>query len=106
MKTLFLTGSFLTALILTSCYDPHAQSSPIVREVEAAGAGNLSTFTEPGVTEWFGKHPDLDRKILAECAPIFQRADANWYNTAEGTVCRSARRAEPPPVWTADPRRW
>ncbi len=53
MKQAFTFASLIAVSFLTGCYDPHAQDSPIVREVQAAGAGNLSMFTYQGLAEWF-----------------------------------------------------
>ena len=93
-------------LLLAACYDPHAQDSKIVREVEAAGSGSLSTYTLPGLEQWFGERPELATKIAYECLPLRKRAGANWLTTAEGSVCRAAALTAPPPVPTADQRTW
>ncbi len=106
MRQLLTVGSFLGLLALASCYDPHARDSPIIRELQAAGAGDLSTFTQQGLGDWLGKHPKLATKIAAECLPIAQKAQANWNLTAEGTACQVAARSAPPPEYTADPRAW
>lgn len=89
-----------------ACYDPHAQNSKIVREVEAAGAGNLSTYTQPGLVQWFSSRPELAKKIAAECQPISRTASADWLTTSEGTVCHAAELMEPPPQYKADQRTW
>ena len=78
------------ALLLTACYDRNAQRSAIVRQVEAAGAGDLSTYTQQGLTQWFSTRPQLAQQIAAECVPIAKVAPANWLTTSEGTVCHVA----------------
>lgn len=90
----------------TACYDPHAHDSKIVQEVEGAGSGDISTYTVPGLTEWFSHRPELAKKIANECAPIARTAPANWLTSAEGTVCYVATRMAPPPPITADQRTW
>lgn len=96
----------MTAGVLAGCYDPHAQQSKIVREVEAAGAGDLSTYTEAGLVQWFSSRPALATKIATECEPISRAATANWLTTSEGTVCHAADLMEPPPQYKADTRIW
>ena len=101
-------GTWLAALVffLNACYDSHAQDSKIVREVEAAGSGDLSTYTLQGLEQWFGERPQLATKIAYECFPIRKTATANWLTTAEGSVCQAAFATAPPPPMTADPRAW
>ena len=93
-------------LLLAACYDPHARDSKIVREVEAAGSGSLSTYTLPGLEQWFGERPELAIKIAYECLSLRKTAGANWLTTAEGSVCQAAALTAPPPVPTADQRTW
>lgn len=99
----------IVAVILGSeagCYDPHAQGSRIVREVESAGAGNISTYTIPGLVQWFSHRPELAKKVASECAPIESGAGANWGTSAEGSVCYAATKMVPPPPMIADQRTW
>jgi hypothetical protein len=90
----------------TACYDPHAHDSKIVREVKAAGAGDISTYTVPGLTEWFSHRAELATRIANECLPMAKTAPANWATSAEGTVCHVATRMASPPPITADQRTW
>lgn len=107
MKRFLLLSLIATScLTLGSCYDPHAQGSRIVREIEANGSGGLNTFTLQGLVAWFGERPKFAAKINAECTPLWPASDANWITTAEGTACRAARIATPPPQMTADQRAW
>ena len=105
-REILITATVLAAVCLSGCYDPHAQDSRIVREVEAAGAGNLSSFTYQGLVDWFFKHPDVTKKIAGECAAVARTAPANWLTTAEGTTCHAAEVAAPPPQFKADQRTW
>lgn len=88
------------------CYDPHAQQSKIVRQVEAAGSGDISTYTVPGLTEWFSHRPELATKVAKECASVARTAPANWATSAEGSICYVAARMAPPPPIIADRRTW
>src|SRR5436305_7914185 len=106
MKPFLAICSLTSFLVLVGCYDPHAQDSKIVQEVEAAGAGNLSTFNYQGLALWLADRPALTRKVYAECVPISRTAAANWNTTAEGTVCHAAATVLPPPNLTADTRAW
>lgn len=105
---LTLVMMLVATLVATesACYDPHAHDSKIVREVEAAGSGDISTYTVQGLTEWFSHRPELAKKVANECAPIAKTAPANWTTSAEGTVCYVATRMAPPPPITADQRTW
>lgn len=92
-------------LLLAACYDPHAQESAIVREVEGQGAGNISTFTLPGLEQWFGATPqrrEFAAHIAEECQPLTQHSGANWQSSAEGSVCLAANRMAAAPTITAD----
>lgn len=84
------SGIALLLLIQVGCYDQNAQQSAIVREVEAAGAGDLRTYTAPGLRQWFASRPELALRIASECAPLAKGAQANWIVTAEGTTCQAA----------------
>jgi hypothetical protein len=106
MKTFLATCLLASFLVVVGCYDPQAQDSKIVQEVEAAGAGNLSTFNYQGLALWLADRPALTRKVYAECVPISRTAAANWNTTAEGTVCHAAATVLPPPNLTADTRAW
>ncbi|MGA8026199.1 MAG: hypothetical protein WB992_03580 [Bryobacteraceae bacterium] len=91
-----------------SCYDPHARESAIVRQIEAAGSGDISTFSEPGLVKWFGAHQEFAKQITRECIPLAQNKPASWIMTAEGTACHSASLAatwSPSPL-VADQRSW
>ena len=106
MKRILCLCSLMSVLMLAGCYDPHAQDSQIVREVEAAGAGNISTYTYQGLGQWLAQRPELAKKIAAECVPIAQKAPANWLTTAEGTTCHAAQVVAPPPEIKADTKAW
>lgn len=96
----------LIIVIQIACYDPHAQSSRIVREVEAAGSGNISTYSVPGLTEWFSQRPEFATKIANECVLVARTAPANWTTSAEGAACYVATKTAPAPPMIADQRTW
>lgn len=104
MKRTIVGICLLSAVALTGCYDSHAQQSAIVREVEAAGSGNLDEATIPGLTVFFGSHQGLAGKVSAQCAPLVSQADAHWTETAEGKICRVAPVFAPRTNWTSDQR--
>jgi hypothetical protein len=90
----------VTLLLLTACGDPNAQSSSIVRQLEAAGAGNVASLTEPEISDWLARHNDrtLIARLNGECQPLRSRADASWtYRTAEGRICKAVASLDVPP---------
>ena len=102
----FISICLLALGALASCgYDPRAQESAIVREVEAAGSGNLDTSSPQGLGIWFGNHRQFANKISKECEPLLNKGDAHWAETAEGRVC-AAVWANKVTDWKADARSW
>jgi hypothetical protein len=89
--------------ILFGCYDSHAQQSKIVREVQAAGGGNLDFSTLQGLAIFFSDRPQLATKINDECAHLTGQ-DAHWAETAEGRTCAAAHALLPAPIYTGDKR--
>lgn len=106
MKQLAAMFALTGTLALSGCYDPNAQGSTIVRQIEAAGSGNISTFTLSGLAEFFSNRPELAKRIATECLAIEPTRPANWATTAEGTACHAAIAMQPPPSFTADQRTW
>jgi len=97
----------ILAFSLVGCYDPNAQRSAIVREVETAGAGDLSTYDVQSLGLWFANHQELATKVSLECAPVERAAPAGWLRSSEGSVCRAAGiMAQPPPVIADQSRSW
>src|SRR3954468_13062303 len=95
-------------IVLLSCSDPKAHQSGIVRELERAGAGDVSGSTPPEIAMWFSQHPKkkavLDR-INVQCQPLRVQADTNWtLRTAEGRICFVAQQLATPPVYGANPK--
>ena len=94
--------------IMTACHDSNEQRSPIVRLMEQNGSGDLSSFTAPGLQQWFAVRPDLAKRVVGMCEPIAKNSTANWVTSAEGTACAAAQRtiAFLPAKVTADQRAW
>lgn len=83
----------LSIFLLVGCYDPHAQSSAVVREIERNGSGDISSMTSQEVGAWLVNHNDrnLINRVAVACAPLRARAQAGWdYRTAEGRACTAA----------------
>jgi hypothetical protein len=83
------------------CYDSQAQNSAIVRQVEAAGAGDISSYTLQGLVQWFSVRPQFALQISNQCRAVAMTAPANWLTSAEGTTCHAADISAPPPTYTA-----
>jgi hypothetical protein len=103
-------GALLVPVLLFqwACYDPNAHTSPIVREVEQAGAGDISSLTSDELARWFALQPgSFVHKINDECNPLRSKAPAAWHmRTAEGRVCEAAGEIAPLKFipYTADPK--
>lgn len=97
-----------STLIVWNHISPLGGGSRIVREVEAAGAGEVSRWGEPQLMPWFARHREFARKITEECRPIAERAPATWIFTPEGTACHSASLAGMwiHEDWKAEPWSW
>lgn len=96
------------SLLAVACSDPNAHSSAIVRQVEAAGAGDISSSQVPEIASWLVRHNDrrLIATVNSECAPLRRAAPVNWtFRTAEGRVCAAVASVYFPEV-TADQRGW
>jgi hypothetical protein len=86
-------GVVLLVLGVTSaCRKPEPRSA-IVDRVHDAGAGDVSSASQPGVEDWLRRHPDVAVQVNAMCAPVRASANAEWNDTTEGKVCLAARNA-------------
>jgi len=81
----------LGILALAGC----AKESPsgIVEEAQRAGAGDLTNTSAFSIEDWMRKHRDVAVKLNRMCAPIREKAPANWGDSTEGNVCTAARNA-------------
>jgi hypothetical protein len=94
----------LSCLPFVGCYDPHAQLSAVVREVEASGSGNLDFSSQNGIAVYLSNRPELAAHLNQECESLYLNSDAHWAETAEGRVCMAAHNVAPPTNWKADSR--
>lgn len=98
-------------LLLSACADPNAQNSAIVRRIEAAGSGDISSMTPPEIEQWFFRKgdPQLVASIAASCQQLEKSAAAGWdLRTAEGRSCMAAADANVamPREFTSDGRKF
>jgi hypothetical protein len=81
----------LMTVVLASC--TREPDSAIVRQVEAAGAGNVRAASNDALLDWFRKHQEVGQEIRKLCEPIRKNAPATWADTTEGRVCQGAQAA-------------
>jgi len=91
MKNLRLLGGVALLIPGFSGCGKHEAPSPIVQKVEASGSGPLVGVPEDGMEQWLRQHRDVARDVDKMCAPVRQRATADWGNTTEGRLCVAAR---------------
>lgn len=84
-------SSILMTLALASC--TREPDSAIVRQVEAAGAGDVRAASNDALLDWFRKHPQVGQETRKLCEPIRKDAPAKWADTTEGRVCQAAHTA-------------
>jgi len=87
----------LPALLAVSC-KPEPKSK-IVQQVEAAGAGDLSTASATSIQQWFLHHEDLAKHINKECEAVKPNANATWSDSTEGRTCHAASFFSDAPVF-------
>lgn len=97
-------GVILLWGVTCACFDPHAQESRIVQEIEAVGSGNLDAVTIPGLAQFFAHHEALATQVNHECVPLREKANTHWIETAEGKACFAAQRFAAQPHYTSDTR--
>jgi hypothetical protein len=76
-------------MILAGCKKAEPPS-PIVKEVEDAGAGDVSKASAESLQTWFKQHWDLAYRIKLECSKVEPTKAADWRETTEGRVCKAA----------------
>lgn len=79
-------------LALASCAHKEPRSE-IVERAEQAGAGDVTSASAFAVEDWMRKHKDVAVQLNAMCAPIREKAPANWGDSTEAKVCTAARNA-------------
>ena len=80
-------------MLLTSCQKKEP-ASEIVKRVEAAGAGDVSSASRQSLEQWFKQHSDIAQETRKACEKVKPAvADANWGDSTEGRVCAAAASA-------------
>jgi hypothetical protein len=75
------------------------RSSPIIRMVENAGAGDLRAVSVGSMVQWLDRHPALDLKVENLCIDVRKNPLAAWPETTEGRLCNAASRVVGYIVW-------
>ena len=83
-------GAMMLSLLACTRSEPH---SPILDRVQQAGAGDVAAASEFSIEDWMRKHRDVAVDVDGMCAPVRQKANAQWGDTTEGKVCLAARNA-------------
>jgi hypothetical protein len=79
-------------LVLAGCTrkDPRSE---IVERAQQAGAGDVDSASAFSIEDWMRKHKDVAVQLNTMCAPIREKAQANWGDSTAGKVCIVARNA-------------
>ncbi len=103
-----VAGALLIIVIITACHGSRVAQSRVIRLMEENGSGDLSTYSAPGMQQWFSVRPELAKRVANLCVPLAKTSKANWATSAEGTACAAAVRtvAFRPDNVTADQRAW
>ena len=78
-------------LIMMAGCSVSERPSAIVQRAEAAGSGNLASASVQGMQAWLERHRDLGAELDRMCAPVRQKADAQWLDSTEGRLCTASR---------------
>lgn len=82
-------ASLVLVLVVSGCA-PEPESA-IVTRAEAAGAGKLAGVPADAIRDWLSKNRAVAREIDSLCAPVREKASAEWAQTTEGKLCGAAR---------------
>jgi hypothetical protein len=66
-----------------------AQTSEIVQQVEAAGAGDVAQLQVQELMLFFDTHARLAARLQPLCVAKKQTGDATWVASPEGKVCQA-----------------
>lgn len=77
-------------IVLAGC-SVAERPSAIVQRAEAAGSGKLTSASVQGMQAWLERHRDLAVDLDRMCAPVRQKADAQWLDSTEGRLCTASR---------------
>jgi uncharacterized lipoprotein YmbA len=83
-----LLAAFL--IVMAGC-SVSERPSTILQRAEAAGSGKLASASVQGMQSWLERHRDLAADLDRMCAPVRQKADAQWLDTTEGRLCTASR---------------
>ncbi len=78
---------------LFGCTPNPETHSAIVQRAEQAGAGDLAKASTPSIEDWLRKHRAVATDVNNMCAPVREKANANWAESTEGRVCVAAKNA-------------
>ena len=79
----------LGVLFIAACR-PAEPPSPIVRQLEAAGSGDLSHASADSIQQWLGSRRQLAIEVEDMCKTARAKAAANWADSTEGRVCAAS----------------
>lgn len=90
MKPTNILSAILTlGAILGGCKKAEPPS-PIVKQVQDAGAGDVSGASVESIQDWFKQHWDLAYQVKLECLKVEPTKATDWRDTTEGKVCKAA----------------
>jgi hypothetical protein len=82
--------SFGAALLTWTGCTALEPPSPIVRKLEAAGAGDLKIASADSIQQWLGPRRELAIEVENMCKAVRPKAAAKWGDTTEGRVCSAS----------------
>ncbi len=93
MRNHFYTLAAFTSAVMVSCISTsqRPETSQIIKKMENAGAGDLSSANSESIEHWLAQRRALIDEIEALCNSRRKIADASWFETSEGRICRAAQ---------------
>jgi len=87
---IFLGAFLVSSLGMSGCKQSTTPKSPIVTELEGAGAGNLDNgFDGAQMVSWLKAHPAMVARLSPECKAAKAEAGAGlWDSTPDGAICK------------------
>ena len=89
---IYVRGSFMciavcAIVVLVGCREEEART-PLVRRLEAAGAGDLSRASVNSIQQWLQQHEDLALQTKRDCERVQASGagPANWGDTTEKSM--------------------
>ena len=90
MRTVMRLVLAVTLIALGGC-SVRERPSAIVQRAEAAGSGRLDSASSLAMQSWLERHRDVAAELDRMCAPVREKAQAEWQDTTEGRVCAASR---------------